>query len=161
VTDLAPTAPLADWPIQAGGRSVFGIGWYTRPAVFVTQSHVEYGTVAGAMLAEAIIDRLLTRFPTEVGAAKGLLVVHDWRRVTSFDPRLIQFYVDRLTVRRKTAIRGIVLGIQVNTLARLAMQAVSGTIARVHGLELEISNDLGATLVKHNVQRPDESLILD
>lgn len=154
-------APFARWPLQAGGSTQFGIAWYTKPAAFITQAHIEHGTVTGAMLTETAIDRLLTRFPTEVAASKGLLVIHDWRKVTSFDPRIIQFYVDRLTVRSRSAIRGIVIGMQVSTLARIAMQAVSGTIARVHGIEVEVSPDLASTLVKYNVQRPDETLNLE
>jgi hypothetical protein len=156
-----PDAPFARWPMQAGGRTVYGLAWFTRPAAFVTQSLITHGTVAAAAMTEAAIDRVLTMFPREVTAARGLLVIHDWRRVTSFDPRVIQFYVDRLTVRNKSALRAIVIGMKVNPLARLAMQAVSGTISRVHGLEVEVSADLESTLVKYNVQRPDETVILE
>lgn len=140
---------------------MYGIAWYTRPAAFVTQSHLEHGTVAAAMMTEAAIDRVLARFSTEIATAKGLLVIHDWRKVATFDPRVVPFYVDRLTVRSRQSIRGIVLGVQVNMLARLAMQAVSGTVSRVHGIEMEVSSDLQATLAKYNIQRPDETLIVD
>lgn len=140
---------------------MYGVAWYTRPAALITQSHVTHGSVAAASLTEAAIDRLIGRFSAEVAATKGLLVIHDWRRVTSFDPRVIQFYTDRLTVRNRSAIRAIVLAVNMNALARIALQAVSGTIARVHGLEFELTPDLTGTLVKYNVQRPDASLVLD
>jgi phosphoglucomutase len=154
-------APFTRWPIQPGGRSVYGVAWYTRPAAFITQAHIEHGTVASAMLTETVIDRMIARYPAEIAAAKGLLVVHDWRRVTSFDPGVIRFYADRLNTRNRSAIRAIILGVKMSALSRIAMQAAGGTIARVHGLELELSSDLASMLVKYNVQRPDGTLVLD
>lgn len=153
--------PFTHWPVQPGGRSVYGVAWYTRPAAFITQAHIEHGTVASAMLTETVIDRMIARYPADITAAKGLLVIHDWRRVTSFDPGVLGFYADRLGTRNRSAIRAIILGVKMSALSRIAMQAASGTIARVHGLEFELSSDLASVLVKYNVQRPDGTLVLD
>jgi hypothetical protein len=41
------------------------------------------------------------------------------------------------------------------------LQALGGTLARVHGISLEGSTDIGDALVEYKAQRPDGSLSLD
>ena len=104
---------------------------------------------------------MLVRHSADVAAAGGLLIVHDWRTVETFDTRLIHFYAERLTVRNRAAIRAIVIGARMNAMMRIASQAIGGTIARVHGIRVEFSADLAESLIKHNVQRPDDAMSLD
>lgn len=149
-----PAPPFTGWPIQAGGVSVYGFNWYTRPAAFVSQATVSHGALTSSMMTENLIDRVLDRNRPEVVAAGGLLVIYDWRTVRTFDPVVIRYYIDRIAARR-VPVRGVIVALTMSSLLRVAAQAISGVFSGVYGRELQLCDSPDAALRAHRLQHPD------
>src|SRR5689334_3470256 len=75
--------PFADWPVQVTTRA--GYIWYTEPGVLVTQSHIERSTLDDVRAMTDRIDAVLRLKKAELKKTRGLLIVHDWRSLKTWE----------------------------------------------------------------------------
>ncbi len=79
-----PRAPFDAWLAQVF-EPAFGFAWYARPTTLVTQAIAERGTLAAVHALHDLVDSVLAARAGDVGAAGGLLVLHDWRGLRGYE----------------------------------------------------------------------------
>jgi hypothetical protein len=146
-----PQPPFFDWPIQLALSS--GYIWYTEPGVFVTQAHIEHSTILDTLSMSEKIDSVVRLRKAELSKLGGLLIIHDWRSLKTWDPDARQALIDR-SIARGRAVRAVVIAIDVNPVFRMLAHVVNATLAAVGGPRVQLVETLEATLEKYAVKKP-------
>gem|GEM_PF-3437510 len=115
-----PAAPFATWPKH--WRQSTGFAWYTQPAVLVTQAAHAHATVEAAVNAINVINFVLAKREADISAAGGLLILHDWRLVTSWDADARRHLMNRARTHDKRLVRGVLVAMTVNPILGACLQ---------------------------------------
>jgi hypothetical protein len=147
-----PQPPFSDWPVQLTLPS--GYIWYTEPHVFVTQTHIEHATILDTLAMSEKIDTAMRLRKTEGVKYGGLLIIHDWRNLKTWDPDARQALIDRAIARGRGTRRGIVIAIDVNPVFRMLAHVANATLSAVGVARVQLVDVLEPTLEKYAVQKP-------
>jgi hypothetical protein len=128
--------------------------WYTEPAVFVTQAHIEHSTFEDVAAMSMRIDAVLRLRKTEVAKHGGLLIIHDWRKLKSWDDDARQHLIERSIRRARGEVRGVVIAISVNPLFRLMAQVANVTLTALGVFRVQLVDTLEPTIEKYGVKKP-------
>lgn len=149
----SPRAPFDRWP-QHVYDPAFGFGWYAEPAVFVSQAHLETGTLAAAQVVQGWIDDLLRTRESEIRAAGGLFVFHDWSEVAGYTSEARKHYLARMRSRPRDYLRHSVTCIRPSPLFRMAVEAGNLVAALTARAKVELASDPAAALAAHGIRPP-------
>jgi hypothetical protein len=152
MTARRPHIPFAEWPVQLAVSS--GFIWYADPGVFVTQSYIDHATLEGTVAMTTRVDAVLRFKEKELAKLGGLLIVHDWRSLKTWDGDARQHLVERSKARAPGQVRGVVIALSVNPLLRMAAQVVNVMMAAVGAAGLDIVDSVTPALTKHRVKKP-------
>ena len=152
VTLPPPRPPFDDWPVQLTTRA--GYMWYTAPGVFVTQSHVERATLADTLAMTDRVDAILHVKRPELAQLRGLLIIHDWRSLKTWDNGSRELMVQRARQRERGVLRGVVIAVSVNPLFRLLAQAVNVTMTIIGAASVDVVDAVEPALAKYDVKKP-------
>jgi hypothetical protein len=145
--------PFLNWPLQVSDP-VFGHVWFAHPAVIVTQTTVEHGNVAWASYVHDQIDQVLDVAGDEVAQNGGLLFIHDFRSMTSYDKDARLEYLARMRRRASGYSRGTVVAIRMDQpLLRMGIQAANLLMAVAIKAPLSMVSD-PTDAVATEVKRP-------
>src|SRR6185436_2893248 len=144
--------PLADWPVQLTLSA--GYIWYTEPGVLVTQAHVEHTTFEDTAAMSLRIDGVLRLKKAEIARHGGLLILHDWRKLKSWDDDARQHLIERSIRRARGEIRGVVIAISMNPLFHLMARVANVTLTAVGGPRVQLVDSIEPSLEKYGVKRP-------
>jgi hypothetical protein len=147
-----PQPPFSDWPIQV--KLPAGYVWYTEPAVVVTQAHSEHATALDTVAMSAKIDAAVRLRKAEHVKRGGVLIVHDWRQLKTWDPKARQELIDRAIARGRGAVRGVVIAIDVNPMFRMLAHVVNATLTAMGAARVQLVDTLEPSLEKFGVKKP-------
>jgi hypothetical protein len=145
---LPPTEPFADWPLQITIPA--GYIWYTEPGVLVTQAHIEHATYEDTLAMTTRIDVVVHHRKVELAHQGGLLVIHDWRKLKTWENEARQLIVQRSKDRKQGVFRGVIIAVAVNPLLRLLAQFVNA----VGGAGVQVVDTVVPSLGKYGVRKP-------
>ncbi len=148
-----PRPPFEAWPLQAYDGA-FGLAWYAHPAVFVSQAHIESGSLRAAELVQGWIDDVLRVKGEEIRAAGGLFVFHDWRGVSGYTSEARRFYLSRMRARPRDYLRHSVTCIRPHPLFRMAVEAGNLVAALTARAKVELADDPALVMVQHGIRPP-------
>ncbi len=134
--------------------AAFGFAWYTQPAMFVTQAHLDEGTFEAANAVQSWIDLVLAHRGEEIRAAGGLFVFHDWSTVTGYTSAARQHYLARMRARPRDYLRHSVTCIRPSPLFRMAVEAGNLVAAITARAKVELASDPALAASKHDVRAP-------
>jgi hypothetical protein len=147
-----PQPPFSDWPVEI--TLAAGYVWYTEPAVFVTQAHIAHGTKLDMLAMGERIDTVMRLRKAELARHRGLLVIHDWRNLKTWDPAARQALIDRSIARGRGLVRAYVIAIDVNPIFRMLAHVANATLAAVGGARVHLVDTLEPSLKKYAVKKP-------
>ena len=150
-----PAEPFSNWPIQLYDRSV-GFAWYVCKGTVVTQISSQHGTVHTANVLSNWLDLLLARHASEIESSKGLLAIHDWRKVKKYDSDARVAWVERMKHRREGYLRKAIVVTSPNPLLKMAISGanlVHAFIARSEST-IELATNIAEVLRKYKVEKP-------
>jgi hypothetical protein len=84
----------------------------------------------------------------------GLLIVHDWRTVKSWDNEARNLLFDRARQRDRGDLRAVVIATSVNPLFSLLANVINITNAAVGGARFKLITSLAPALEMHSVEKP-------
>ncbi len=148
----APRAPFQDWPVQI--TTSVGYIWYTSPGVFVSQMLRETATVEDARVLTDSVDRVVAGKRADFTAHGGLLILHDWRILKSYDAAARSHLFAHTRNRKKGDVRGIIVSLTLTPLLRMAVEAGNALLTATTGRSVEIVPAISVALGKHRVQAP-------
>lgn len=149
-----PAPPLDDWPVQLHDRR-FGYVWYCPGAIVVTQITLTHGTAEAASIYMDVEEQLLSACASDVREAGGLYVVHDWRRLQTYDAAARREWQERMKERPSGYLRGSTACVErAGPLLKMAVQGANLLAAMTHGGRIELSTDMAATLKELGIERP-------
>ena len=153
MNDSSPRAPLSHWPVQL---DVPGLGfvWYTQPATFVNQLRIQRATVDAAHRLHDVIDHVIAREEADIAAHGGLLILHDWRKLSGYQTDARRAFLDRMRAREAGYLRGAVAVVPKTPILRMAVQTANVVMALRSGGQLEMSTSVGLVLAKYGIQKP-------
>ncbi len=124
--DEAVPPPFDGWTQHVRLPAV-GYAWYLEPAVVVAYASVERANLAFANAIHDFIDAALAYSVTTPSYAEagGMLFIHDWRRVSGYDPDARRQFLARMKQRREAYSRNSVMIVQNNPLIRMAIQGAN------------------------------------
>jgi hypothetical protein len=151
----APRAPFADWPVQR--ETSHGYVWYTNPGVMVTQAHITHADLASVIPMSEDIEALFQLKREELARLGGLLIIHDWRMVKSYDSETRKHLIKRIQNRKRGLVRGVIIAVSLNPFLRTAVQVASAIMSATTGARLQMVDSLSPALIENHVQLPDPS----
>jgi len=150
-----PKAPLADWPVQL--NTPHGYVWYTEPGVMITQAHITHADLASVIPMSDYTDALFELKRNELAKLGGLLIIHDWRAVKTYDSDTRKHLIKRVQDRRRGLVRGVIIAVSLNPFLRTAVQVASAIMSATTGARLQMVDSLSPALIEHRVQVPAAS----
>jgi hypothetical protein len=152
---MPPRAPFADWPIQL--ETAHGYVWYADPGVMITQAHIAHADLASVLPMSGYTDALFALKRDELAKLGGLLIIHDWRAVKSYDSDTRKHLIKRIQDRKRGMVRGVVIAVSLNPFLRTAVQVASAIMSASSGARLQMVDSLSPALLEHHVQMPNPS----
>jgi hypothetical protein len=149
-----PRNPFHDWPIQIETPTFYA--WYTEPGVFVSQLTVEHATAKDAEAVTRLIDHALLAREHELAKLGGLLAIHDWRALKSYEPEARAIFMQRVRTHKRGKFREAVVAIDVNPLLRMAIGAANTFLVLATGRNVHAVNAVAPALIKYGVKKPAE-----
>jgi hypothetical protein len=138
--------PFDRWTVQHQDDR-YGYAWYCGDGLIVSHITTAYGTIAAARAYHEYEERILRDYAEDCTRCGGLFVVHDWRAMETYDADARRFWQSRIQERPKGYLRGSVVCVaSAGALLRMAVQAANLVASVVHGVQVELSTDLEATL---------------
>jgi hypothetical protein len=131
-----------------------GYIWYAEPCAIVTQTNVERATFEDTLVMTERVDAVLRAKKTELARSRGLLILHDWRSIKSWDNRSRELIVERARRRERGVLRAVVIAMSVNPLFRLLVQVVNVTMSAIGGASVEVVDSVEPALDKYGVKKP-------
>lgn len=148
-----PRPPFLSWPVQLCDPA-FGYIWFAHPAVIATQTTIEHGDLAWATYVHDRIDQALEHAATEVAQSGGILFIHDFRSLRSYDKAARLEYLQRMRRRRQGYSRGTIVAIRTDQpLLRMGIQAANLLLAVAVKAPLSMIDD-PREAVETSVQSP-------
>src|SRR5262245_12579776 len=145
--------PFDSWPVQERDPR-FGYAWWRDPAVLVTQAIVDRGTLDAAKAVQGFIDDALEHAAADVKRAGGLLVLHDWRTVETYDGAGRSYYLERMRARPRDYLRHTITVVRDGAFFRIAV-GMANLVARVTAhAEVELAHDVDAAVAKLGIRPP-------
>lgn len=149
-----PLPPFDHWPVQHRDPQ-FGFAWYCGRGIVVSQVVLAHGSVNAALSYHDYEERLLRERSAELARHGGLFVIHDWRAMRTYDAAARRVWQERMRAREKGYLRGSVVCVtRAGALLKMAVQAANLVTSVVHGVSVELSEDLDAVLREHVVGGP-------
>jgi hypothetical protein len=152
---MSPRAPFAEWPIQL--ETEHGYVWYAEPGVLITQAHIAHADLASVLPMSDYTDSLFSLKRDELAKLGGLLIVHDWRTVKSYDSDTRKHLIKRIQDRPRGLVRGVIIAVSLNPFLRTAVQVASAIMSTTTGARLQMVDSLSPALLEHHVQMPHPS----
>jgi hypothetical protein len=152
---MPPRAPFAEWPIQL--ETANGYVWYADPGVLITQAHITHADLASVMPMSEYTEDLFRLKRDELAKLGGLLIIHDWRAVKSYDSDTRKHLITRVRERRRGMVRGVIIAASLNPFLRTAVQVASAIMSVTTGARLQMVDSLSPALIEHRVQVPHPS----
>jgi hypothetical protein len=131
-----------------------GYIWYTEPGVFVTQAHIERSNFEDAAALSMRIDAVLRLKKAELARHGGLLIIHDWRNLKSWDDDARQHLIERSIRRERGEIRGIVIATSGNPLFQLMAHVANVTLSALGVARVRLVDSVEPYLEKYGVKKP-------
>jgi len=147
-----PRNPFHDWPIQIEAPTFYA--WYTEPGVFISQITVEHATGKDAEAVTRLIDQVLLEREEELTRLGGLLVIHDWRALRSYEPEARAIFMQRVRTHKPGKFREAAVAINVNPLLRMAIGAANTFLVLATGRNVHAVSAVAPLLIKHAVRKP-------
>ena len=152
---MSPRAPFADWPIQL--ETEHGFVWYAEPGVLITQAHITHADLASVLPMSDYTDSLFSLKRDELTKLGGLLIIHDWRTVKSYDSDTRKHLIKRVQDRKRGQVRGVIIAVSLNPFLRTAVQVASAIMSATTGARLQMVDSLSPALMEHHVRVPHPS----
>jgi hypothetical protein len=149
-----PRRPLERWPVQHRDDS-YGFAWYCGRGIIVSQVIYPHGSAAAARNYHSFEEKVLRERSSELARHGGLFVVHDWRAMQTYDSEARRIWQERMREREKGYLRGSVVCVaKAGALLKMAVQAANVITSVVHGVRVELTEDLEQVLQKHAIDGP-------
>jgi len=103
------------------------------------------------------VDSVLRVYHEELQQLGGLLIIHDWRTLKSWDPDARQHLIQRSKERPRGAVRGVVIALSMNPFLRAAAQVVNVMMSAIGGAGVEVVDSIAPSLTRHAVKTPPRS----
>lgn len=134
----------------------YGFAWYCGRGIIVSQVIATHGSAAAAWNYHQFEEQVLRDRAAELKRYGGLYVIHDWRAMQTYDAQARRIWQERMREREKGYLRGSVVCVaRAGALLKMAVQAANVVTSTVHGVRVELSDDLEAVLQKNQIERPD------
>jgi hypothetical protein len=146
-----PADPFENWPIQAFDPQLGVYCWFARPAVFVSQAHQPHATLEHARFIATAMDGALSRNAQAIDMHNGMLVIHDWRTVTTLADEARGFYSKRIEAYKRGSLRGAYVATGANPLLRAILKLGAMALPFRTGHPVEIVDDPLPLLAEHNI----------
>lgn len=88
-----------------------------------------------------LVDEYAHGHPTEVDAAGGLVLLHDWRSFYTYDPALRSFYLERMMQRRSYKVKHIAVVARVHGFVQMAVRTIGLVTLRTLGTGIAVVED--------------------
>lgn len=131
-----------------------GYMWYTEPGVLVTQAHIERSNFEDVATLSMRIDAVLRLKKAELAKHGGLLIIHDWRNLKSWDDDARQHLIERSIRRERGAIRGVVIATSGNPLFQLMAHVANVTLSALGVARVRLVDSVEPALEKYGVKKP-------
>jgi hypothetical protein len=149
-----PRSPFESWLVQHRDDS-YGFAWYCGRGIIVSQVISTHGSVSAARNYHRFEEQVLRDRAVELKRAGGLFVIHDWRAMQTYDGEARRIWQERMREREKGYLRGSVVCVaRAGALLKMAVQAANVVTSTVHGVRVELSDDLEAVLRLHKIEGP-------
>lgn len=149
-----PLPPFERWPVQHRDDT-FGFAWYCGRGVIVSQVIYPHGSGAAARSYHRFEEQVLHDRAAEVARYGGLFVVHDWRAMQTYDAEARRVWQERMREREKGYLRGSVVCVaRAGALLKMAVQAANVVTSVVHGVRVELTEDLEGALREYAIEPP-------
>jgi hypothetical protein len=149
-----PFPPLDRWPVQHQDPH-FGYVWYCGNGIIVSQVTVSHCTVAAAHSYHDFEAEVLREHAEDCERAGGLLAIHDWRAMESYDIEGRHVWQLRMRAHDRGYLRGSVVCVaRSNTLLRMAVQVANLATSVLYGVKVELTTDIEAALRAHGLADP-------
>ena len=123
----------------------------------ITQAHISHADLASVMPMTEYIEALIQSQREELAKLGGLLIIHDWRTVKSYDPDTRKHLIKRVRDRPRGVIRGVIIAVSLNPFLRTAVQVGSAIMSATTGARLQMVDSLSPSLLEHHVRMPHSS----
>jgi hypothetical protein len=143
--------PFETWPLQAHDPNLGLFAWYAQPAVFISQALKPHAGLEHAQFIGACMDAALTRFPQQVDMHQGMLVIHDWRAVTTLSDEARGFYSKRIESYKRGSLRGAYVAVGANPLLRAILKLGAMALPFRTGHPVEVIDSPLPLLAEHNI----------
>jgi hypothetical protein len=151
---LPRRSPFDRWAVQHQDDR-YGYAWYCGNGLIVSHITAPHGSIAAAQAYLDYEDRVLRDRAEECQRRGGLFVIHDWRAMETYDTRARKYWQERMRQRPKGYLRGSTVCVaSAGALLRMGVQAANLVASVVHGVQVELSTDIEATLREHDLS-PD------
>jgi hypothetical protein len=145
-----PKSPFDDWPVPDFYAPDYGFAWMCEGGLVVSHAEATWGHEAGVAGYLEFEDRVLERYRTEIAAAGGLYVIHDWRAVTGYDSGARMHWQEQLRKRPKGYLRGSTVCVtKVAPLLKMAVQAANLVASLTQSARVDLATDLDQVLAQH------------
>jgi hypothetical protein len=148
-----PRPPFDRWPVQRYDP-VFGFAWYTEPGAFLTQITVVHGTIELVSHINDAIDVILEKHAPRLAELGGLLILHDFRMIKSYDSKARSLWSERMKRRRPGYSRGAIVCVADTPLLKMAVQGTNLLAALHVKTSVRLVDSLPPVLAAHGVQPP-------
>lgn len=153
---IAPAPPFSTWPIHCSDAEV-GYGWYVGNCTIVTQISVSVGSAKVATVLCNWMDELYEQNRGEIDRGGGIIAVHDWRRVESYQSAARTIWLDRMKHRPEGyKLRKAVVITSDNALLKMAVAGanlISAVSLRGYG-QIETSSNAHEVLREYAITAP-------
>lgn len=156
IRPFEPAVPFTSWPLQFRHPDV-GFAWYLGQGTLVTQINNARGTTLMANVIGDWIDSVLDTHHADIEKEGGLLAIHDWRRIKTYDKEARVVWFSRIQQRRQNYLRKAVVILGDNPLLRMAVAGGNLLItmgSRGEG-HIEITTNAHEVLRKYNIRAPE------
>ena len=144
-----PAPPFSSWALQFVDEE-FGYAWWCESAILVSQLAHSHASTEAARCFQDFQDHMLADHADAVRAHGGALVIHDWRKLRTYDAGARQVVQERMRARPRGSLRGSVICVtHVSALVRMAAQAANLVSTLTHGARVELVSDLQAVCIEH------------
>ena len=151
-----PRNPFHDWPIQIETPTFYA--WYAEPGVFISQITVDHATGKDAETLTRLIDQVLLAKEAELTPLGGLLAIHDWRALRTYEPEARAIFMQRVRTHKPGKFREAAVAINVNPLLRMAIGAANTFLVLATGRNVHAVSAVAPLLIKHGVKKPNEGV---
>ncbi|HMJ15642.1 MAG TPA: hypothetical protein VK524_29700 [Polyangiaceae bacterium] len=149
--------PFDRWPVGHFDAH-YGYAWYCGKGLIVSHLTTRHGTETAAVAYHDFEESVLATHAREIAENRGLFVIHDWRKMQTYDPGARRVWQARMQARPKGYLRGSIVCVsKAGPLLRMAVQAANLVASVAHGAKVELCTDLDAALREHRVVPPGAS----